>query len=430
MQAHGEKQNEWLGSKKKFSDLDKIALTVGVETTCQVFKELEDCLLVPRAFDDFAYVAQDGLEVGGDLRELKPISLREEQVPAVNSVMCFLEDRYGAVLFAPCGKGKTVMGLEMIRRLGRKAIVLVHKTFLVEQWLERINMFFPGAKVGIWQRDAIPNGSEDIVIAMVQSLVNTNREYPPHLYELFGTLVADEVHRYAAPMWQDAITKFPARNRIGLTATPERRDGLHNVFLLHIGPIVYQMEGHKRLPLIWRVNTDLYIPQRDYQMWGGEVNTAKLITLVSKNEARTDKIIRFTTRALRTGRKILILSERVAHCKEIDKILSDQLDDFTVGLYIGGMKQHEREQSSECDVVVGTYAMAQEGLDIPALDTLILATPKTSITQSVGRILRESPDKKDPVVVDFVDPMIRILEYYWLSRLKKYKNLGYNLLTT
>jgi len=419
-----------LGSKKKLSDLDKIRLTVGVETTCKVYKELEDHALVPRAFNDFECVDDLSTTLGGELGDLKTINLREEQVPAVNSVMSFLGNRYGAVLFAPCGKGKTVMGLEMIRRLGRKAVVLVHKTFLVEQWVERINMFFPEAKVGMWQRDIVPDGSEDIVIAMVQSLVNTNREYLPHLYEMFGTLVADEVHRYAAPMWQDAITKFPARNRIGLTATPERRDGLHNVFLLHIGPIVYEMEGHKRQPLIWRVDTDLHIPHKNYQLWNGEVNTAKLITLVSTDQARTDKIIRFTTRALKRGRKVLILSERVAHCKEMRRLLSDQLDDFTAGLYIGGMKQRDREQSAECDVVIGSYAMAQEGLDIPALDTLILATPKTSITQSVGRILREAPDKKDPVVVDFVDSKIRILEYYWLARLKKYNDLNYKLLTS
>jgi len=140
---------------------------------------------------------------------------------------------------------------------------------------------------------------------------------------------------------------------------------------------------------------------------------------------RTDKILRFTTRALKKGRKVLILSERVAHCREMKSVLSEQLDEFTVGLYIGGMKQEAREASAECDVVIGSYAMAQEGLDIPSLDTLILATPKTSITQSVGRILRESPDKKDPVVVDFVDHHIQILEYYWLARKKKYDNLNY-----
>ena len=92
------------------------------------------------------------------------------------------------------------------------------------------------------------------------------------------------------------------------------------------------------------------------------------------------------------------------------------------------MNQGAREESANADVIVGTYAMAQEGLDIPSLDTLILATPKTSITQSVGRILRDAPDKKDPVVLDLVDPKISILNAYWGSRKKTYKKLGYNIL--
>lgn len=417
--------NGW-ALKYNYTDQDKRNLTVGsLESLCEVFRESDEGLLVPRAYESFSNVDDFSTTFGGELRTLKAINLRNEQVPAVDAMMSFLETNYGAVLFAPCGKGKTVMGLEMIRRLGRKAVVLVHKTFLVEQWVERVKMFFPSAKVGFWQRDTIPDGSEDIVIAMVQSIVNPNREYPQHLYEMFGTLVADETHRYAAPMWQDAITRFRARNRIGLTATPTRRDGLHEVFLLHIGPIAYEMEGHTRVPMIWRINTDTKIPFHQYRMWNGEANTAKLITLVAQDMQRTDRILRFTTRALKKGRKVLILSERVAHCREMKSVLSKQLDEFTVGLYIGGMKQEAREASAECDVVIGSYAMAQEGLDIPSLDTLILATPKTSITQSVGRILRESPDKKDPVVVDFVDHHIQILEYYWLARKKKYDNLNY-----
>ena len=83
------KQNEWLGCKKKLSDLDKITLTVGVETTCEVYKELEEYSLVPRAFDDFHYVESFSTTFGGKLRTLKAINLRNEQVPAVDAMMSF-----------------------------------------------------------------------------------------------------------------------------------------------------------------------------------------------------------------------------------------------------------------------------------------------------------------------------------------------------
>lgn len=421
--------NGW-ALKENWTNADKEALTFGTtDSLCECFIETEDGLLVPRGYEGFSHT-DTSVSIGGEMRELKPISLREEQVPAVDAMMSTLtRPGIGAILFAPCGKGKTVMGLEMIRRLGRKALVLVHKSFLVDQWVERANTFLPEAKIGLWQRDSVPTGDEDIVIGMVQSIVNPRREYPKEIYDMFGTLVADETHRYGAPMWQESISNFKAGYRIGLTATPERKDKLHDVFYSHIGPIAYYMEGHKRLPLIWRIDTETVFKERSYLMYNGEVNTSKLVTMVSQEEYRTDQIIDFAVRALNKGRKVLILSERVAHTKEMKELLETRVSgEFVCSLYIGGMKQAQRDKASEADIICGTYAMAQEGLDIPALDTLILATPKTSITQSVGRILRDAPDKKDPVVVDFVDSAIPILMAYWGARKKTYKNLGYNFL--
>lgn len=415
--------------KREWGVGDKAKLTFGApDNTCEVFIETEEGLLVPRGYEGFSHPDMS-VCLGGDLPTFAPISLRDEQVPAVDAVMGSLDRAgKGAILFAPCGKGKTVMGLEIIRRLGRKALVLVHKEFLVDQWVERASTFLPEAKVGLWQRDKIPSGDEDIVIGMVQSIVNPRREYPDELYEMFGTIVADETHRYAAPSWQEAISKFGASYRVGLTATPDRKDGLQEVFFHHIGPIVYRMEGHKRVPLIWKIETDTHFKESSYLMYNGEVNTSKLVTKVSKEAGRTDTIVNYVVRALKKGRKVLILSERVAHVKEMAELLKTIVsEDFSVSLYIGGMKQSKREEASEADVICGTFAMAQEGLDIPALDTLILATPKTSITQSVGRILRDAPDKKDPVVVDFVDSRIPILKSYWFARRKTYLSLDYKV---
>ena len=417
--------------KRDWSYLDQERLTFGEgDHTCAVYRETEEGLLVPRAYESFAHVGQ--VSMGEPLSaEVPAISLRDEQIPAVDAVIQAMpREGMGAVLFAPCGKGKTVMGLEVIRRLGRRALVLVHKTFLIEQWIERATTFVPGLKVGVWQRDSLPTGDEDIVIGMVQSIVNPRRDYPQEMFDQFGVMVVDETHRYAAPSWQEAISKFSASYRIGLTATPDRKDGLHDVFFSHIGQICYWMEGHKRVPAIWRINTGLTFPRKSYLLYNGEVNTSKLVTMVSQVEERTERIVGFAVRALRQGRKVLILSERVAHVKEMDELLKSKLrgSDFTSAIYIGGMKQAKRDEASEADVISGTYAMAQEGLDIPALDTLILATPKTSITQSVGRILRDAPNKKDPVVVDFVDDGIQILQGYWGARKKLYLKLGYNFI--
>lgn len=415
--------------KRDWSALDKERLTFGEdEHRCEVFRVSEEGLYVPRAYEGFSHI-DESISLGGAIEsELAPINLRDEQVPAVDKILSTLDQAgRGAILFAPCGKGKTVMGLEMVRRLGRKCLVLVHKSFLVDQWVERASTFLPNAKVGLWQRDQIPDGSEDIVIGMVQSVINPKRDYSEDVYSMFGVIVADETHRYAAPLWQEAISRFGAAYRIGLTATPERKDGLHEVFYSHIGPIAYWMEGHKRVPSIWKITTSVYYRPSEYALYDGRVNTSKLVTMISKERERTERMVGFALRALSSGRKVLILSERVAHTKEMCELLKTQLEgsDLYADLYIGGMKQEAREQASKADVICGTYAMAQEGLDIPRLDTLVLATPKTSITQSVGRILRDSPDKKDPIVVDFVDERITILNSYWGARMTRYNSLGY-----
>lgn len=420
------------------NDISNLTLEVlGTEgETVEVYRRSNQGLLVPRAYQGFAHLSE-GSEVkehsvclGKAMNSVAPpISLREEQIPAVDAVMGSLDrPGKGAILFAPCGKGKTVMGLEMARRLGRKTLVLVHKTFLVEQWVERAHDFLPSLKIGFWQRDSLPSEEDDIVIGMVQSIVNPKRSYAESIYEQFGLVIADETHRYAAPSWQEAISKFPAAYRIGLTATPERRDGLHKVFMLHIGPIVYRMNGHSQKPCIYKVTTPYRLDPRDFALRGGRVNTSKLITSLSEIEGRTEIICGYAVRAAKVGRKVLILTERVNHSRVMrDRVQSILGQEYCVSLYIGASNETQRREASVADVVIGSYAMAQEGLDIPTLDTLILATPKTSVTQSIGRILRYAPDKKSPVVVDFVDQEIEILGAYWGARRKLYEKLEYSI---
>ena len=385
-------------------------------------------LYVPRAYANFAY--KDTRAVMGEpMRALPPIRLRDEQIPAVEAVEQALREgggeARGAILFAPCGKGKTVMGLEIARRMGRKTLVLVHKTFLVEQWVDRARAFLPDAKIGFWQRDQLPSEDDEIVIGMVQSICNPRREYDRSVYEQFGMILADETHRYAAPMWQDAIKAFPAAYRVGLTATPERKDNMQAVFLLHIGPIVYRMQGHTRAPTIFKIETGAQIEMPKTNRNGTE-NTSAIVTRISEVASRTASIVDYALRAVVTGRKVLILTERVKHAQQMLNAVTARLPDgMSASLYIGATTEEQRRAASECDVIIGSYAMAQEGLDIPHLDTLLLATPKTSVTQSIGRILRDAPDKKDPVVLDFVDSEIDICGAYWGARRRLYLSLGY-----
>ena len=98
---------------------------------------------------------------------------------------------------------------------------------------------------------------------------------------------------------------------------------------------------------------------------------------------------------------------------------------YTIGYYIGGMSEIDRKISATRDLILATYQMSSEGLDIPELDTLFMVTPRGDIEQAVGRILRENPDKKEPMVLDFVDYTIPICYGLARKRINQYKKLGY-----
>jgi superfamily II DNA or RNA helicase len=121
------------------------------------------------------------------------------------------------------------------------------------------------------------------------------------------------------------------------------------------------------------------------------------------------------------NRKILVLTDRKAHCEYIKNMLND----MSVGIYYGGMKMEELKKTNECRIIVATYQMASEGYDNPELDTLILASPKCNVEQAVGRILRKK-NKNIPVVVDIND-CISIFNNWNKKRQSFYKSRKFKI---
>lgn len=349
---------------------------------------------------------------------------RPFQPPAVDAV-CYALDHHpwGGVLDAPCGTGKTVMALEVIRRKAVPTVVVVHKEFLMSQWEERIREFLPGAKVGRIQGDRCDSGKDfDIVLAMVQSL--TRRAYPPSILESFDLVVADEVHRMGAPEWHVAVAKFPAKMRLGLTATVNRKDGLTAVFLAHIGQVIYSVPMDAA-----RVHTELYTlrspaivpPGRYLQSWNRKPNISRLVNELCADSDRTGLICGNVARASQAGRKVLVLTLRLEHVNQIVGALA--LKGFDVSRFVGGMKQTEQDEAARSDIIVGTFQMAKEGLDIPELDTLVIAAPTSDVEQAVGRIQRQHPGKKQPLVIDVLDEKVPICVGMFRARSRTYTKL-------
>lgn len=318
----------------------------------------------------------------------------------------------GGIGKAGCGFGKTVSACGTLAALGRTTLVLVHKEFLRDQWAKEVKNFL-GVDVGYVQGDQLDYEGRPVVVGMIQTLAQ--REFPQDFYRYFGLVLADECHRMAAPTFWQTITKFPARYYLGLTATPRRRDRLEKLFFWTIGKILAEGHGESLDCKVWKVLYQPNLHPRDYSYRGNEM-LARLINKLCEDQARTDMICRIIHRAVKKGRKVLVLTDRVAHVEEMvldmRRRFEQHGENYTAGNYKSGKTkkaQASRDTAAKATVCVGTWHMAQEGLDIPDLDTVVLATPRSDIEQGIGRVRRLLTGKREPVVIDITDqvPLLR-----------------------
>lgn len=354
-----------------------------------------------------------------DIRFQGKLKTSTGQVDAFNAAC---EKGHG-LLNLPCGFGKTVLALAIAARFKLRTMVIVHKEFLAQQWRERIETFCPGASVGIVRQDKKEVEGKDFVIAMLQSL--SMKEYSFSDFESIGVLIVDECHHICARTFSQALFKVVPRHVFGLSATPERKDGLTKLLRWFVGPTIFSVErkeqkGVEVFPIAF---TDPMYSAAPPVTRGGQLSLVLMINALCECRARNQMLCRLVKRASEGTRKLLVLSDRRAHCE-----LLHQAFKTTSGLYMGGMKQSELQEASEKKIIIATYSQAHEGLDIPALDTVLLATPKSDIVQSIGRIMRETAGKRNnPHIYDVRDEWAGVLPAMYYKRLKVYKAGGYTI---
>ena len=416
-------------------------------------------------------------------------SLRQYQINIADIYLNAAKTKGGGLISIGCGRGKTVIGLYIAAALNVKTLVVVHKEFLAEQWVERIlgdpskniKGFLPTAKVGRLQGKILDVEGKDIVIAMVQSL--SQKDYPESVLEDFGLVIYDECHHLSAEIFSRALIKTATQYTLGLSATPDRKDGLTYVFKYFLGDIVYQESQNEDTTILCKVlhyfNND---PEYSAVISNvrGDMNRPRMINNICSCERRNTIILNELQKLINDGRKVLILSDRKEHLKylmeqieskiikptnttelvketvkeQVKEILNepeqdikkkkktskkkeanlDEEDDIVPnklcgklsGLYVGGMKQSDLKISESKDIILGTYPMVSEGFDCPTLDTVILASPKSDVVQSVGRILRKKPEDRDKqhIIIDIIDYFGSFARQY-AARKKYYKAQKY-----
>lgn len=397
-----------------------------------LYRESPNKFYIPRYFgqDNFGNFDENKLSQGDDIDIEFNGELRDFQVNIVNKYINFVKDSGGGLLDVDPGKGKTVMGLYIVSKLKKKTLVIVHKSFLLNQWIERIQQFLPTARVGKIQGQIIDIEDKDIVIGMLQSL--SQKDYPDNLFDSFGLSIYDETHHLGAEVFSRCMMKTITNYTLGLSGTMQRKDGLTKVFKMFLGDIIHKEKTdtseHKVIvkSINYKVDDDEF-NEIKYDYRGNPLYSTMISKLCNYNR-RSEFILQVLQNELLQNpeQQIMIL----AHNKSLITYLYKAIDHrniATVGYYIGGMKEADLKISEGKKVIIATYAMASEGLDIKTLTTLIMASPKTDVCQSVGRILRTK--HTSPLVVDIVDSHI-IFEKQWQKRRQYYIKQKYNIIST
>jgi superfamily II DNA or RNA helicase len=356
---------------------------------------------------------------------------RDFQIEIINS---FIEKGANGLICVPCGYGKTFMALNIAVRLGKRFLIVVDKEFLMNQWKSEIENFIIGTRVGIIQSNKIQIDASkyDVTICMIQTICR--REFPDGFFDEYGFTIFDECHHLGAAYFCKALRRIQTKYMLGLSATPDREDGLSNVFEYHLGEPVYK--NTKRAPdkdavvkAVWFDSEDPVYKEVPVN-WLGETVTAKLLNQVADFEPRNRRVLALIEEyAQDKDRFILILSDRISQLEWFEKAMNELPTKYVHGYYVGGMKQAILdENAAKCQILLATYQMASEAFSVKKLNTVILATPRKRVEQSTGRIFRERIDERKlaPHIIDIIDSHETLVRRWYIRRLF-YKECEYNI---
>ena len=404
--------------------------SIGQQAKFPVYRESPLKMYIPRYYGIKKFGKPSSSKIGeGDNIQLSfNGDLRDYQNVIVNTYMDSInKDNGGGLLEVPCGRGKTICALSIISKLKKKTLVIVHKGFLLNQWIERIEQFLPGARIGKIQGQVIDIDNKDIVIGMLQSL--SMKDYPCELFSSFGLTVVDEVHHIAAEVFVRSLFKIVTPYVLGLSATMQRKDGLSKVFKMFLGDIIYKEKRDGNDKVIVKAHTfltnDEEFNEVKYDYRGNPAYSTMISKLCSYNP-RNEYIIKVIVDTLKENKdqQLMILAHNKNLLTYFYKGLEHRGYD-SIGYYVGGMKEKDLKVSETKKIIIATYAMASEALDIKTLTTLVMATPKTDVTQSIGRILRTKHIQ--PLVIDVVDDH-DLFQNQWKKRLTYYMKENYLVL--
>ena len=415
----------YVGNTPKFLYLyeehgEEIILPYG--TFKQIRPMLQDAIVV----SDFK--PQEGIDYGD------PIPLYPYQEKAVEAV----KRAYYGILQSKAGSGKTQMGIALIKEYGKRALWLTHTADLLSQSKERAERYMDSSLIGKITEGKVTIG-KGVTFATIQTMCKLDLS---QYKDMWDVVIVDECHRVAGTptqmsMFAKVLNSLSARHKYGLSATVHRADGMIQATFALLGDVVYTVPDEAVADKVMRVGikpigTGVKI-SRECLNTDGTLNYAKLINYLCESDERNDVIHHCIVSE--SDKSCLILSDRLEHLETLMSTLPLRMRPYAVmisGKMTSKKGKAEREQALE-DMRVGkkkylfaTYSLAREGLDIPRLERLFMASPVKDyavVTQSIGRIARTFEGKANPICYDFID-QIGYTEKMFKHRLRHYKQGG------
>ena len=416
--------------KKELNILPKITSDFAIEKNepFDIFAETSDKLFIPKF-----YGLKKFTNIISSVKPCNPLDLkfkgelRDYQKDIVNIVLPKIKKDGGGLLSVPTGRGKTVLGIYLATILKGRTLIVVHKEFLMNQWIERIKQY-TDCSIGKIQQNKI-DIDKDFVVGMLQSIAM--KDYEVDIFSKFDFVIYDECHHLSSRVFSQALLKINTPYTLGLSATPNRSDKTEKVFYWFLGDMMYKEE----VALKHKVKVEMHnysVKDRKFRDIIGK-NGKSIQPIVITNLTEIDKRnsyiydLIYNLKEKDPSRKVLILSGRKVQLEKLNEMLKGVFEG-DIGFYVGGMKEKDLKISESKDLILATFEMVSEGLDIQALDTMIMCTPKASIVQTVGRILRKKPEdyENQPLIIDIVDQIPTTI-FMSMPRRKVYTSRNYEI---
>ncbi len=366
--------------------------------------------------------------------------LRSEQLAAVDKML----QKDNGVLAASTAFGKTVVGISLIASRKVNTLILVHRTALLKQWIERLEEFLiineeppieytpkgrKRKKNVIGQLGGSKHNLSGIIdVAVMQSLISDNEV--SDIVKNYGMVIIDECHHVSAFTFEQILKQTTAKYVYGLTATPVRQDGHQPIIYMQCGKIIFKADNKKQVK---EQPFQHYMLPRftPYRTISDKI--AEIYSDITEDEFRNNLIIDDCKKLVEEGRTPIILTERTRHVE----ILAEKLQEYNIVKLIGGMGNKKNTEimnklysipSEENLIIIATGKYVGEGFDFPRLDTLLLAMPiswKGTLQQYAGRLHRNYDNKEEVRIYDYIDINVPMLEKMYQKRLNGYSSMGY-----